>query len=122
MIDESLIRITLWLSVPFNVVAATALFLPASKLGRMMALPREAAALYTAMLGYFVLLFAGVYAWLASSAVINTELLGLGVIGKAGVFVIVFVLWRRGAGAWQGVLVASGDLAFALLWGAWLLR
>ena len=120
MITEQWVRGTLWLSFPFNLIAAYGLFLPASFVGQLIGLPTEVPLAYAALLSYMVLVFGFVYAWLATNAVINKPLLFVGCVGKGGVFLITGVLCLLGAAPGAAVLVASGDLAFATIWGLWL--
>lgn len=119
MTHEKLVRVTLLLSVPFNFIAAWGMLLPSSFVGRLMQLPTEVPITYAALLSYLVLIFGCAYGWLALSTVINQALLMVGVIGKAGVFFILLTLWLLALGPGVPVFVASGDLAFAIIWGSW---
>lgn len=122
MTHEKLVRSTLMLSVPFNFIAAWGLSVPSSPIGKLMQLPADTPLVYAALLGYLVLLFGVAYGWLAISADINRPLLTMGVVGKAGVFFIMLALWLTHTGPGMMVLVASGDLTFAAIWGSWMLR
>ncbi len=70
----------------------------------------------------FIILFGGSYAWLALQPAINRPLLAFGAIGKTGAFLLVAVLWLAGQAPARGVLAITGDLIFACLFFAWLLR
>jgi hypothetical protein len=115
-----LVRYSLWASVPFNVLAAYMLAFPASALGQLAGLPQSVPAIHAGLLSFIVLLFGGVYAWLASRPEIDRPLLAIGAIGKSGVFAVTLVVWLAGASSGRTVLLASGDLAFASLWAWWL--
>ena len=122
MVNEKWIRATLWISVPFNFAAAWALLVPGSWLGGLIGLPVDVPLIYAALLSFMIFGFGCVYAWLALRSDIDKSVLAIGAIGKAGVFVVCFSLWFLGEVAGTGVLVASGDLTFAAIWGLWLIR
>ena len=119
---EKLTRATLLLSAPFNLVAACGLLFPASSLGQLIGLPSPVPVVYSAILAYMVLIFGGVYAWLALQDSINRPLLAVGVIGKLGVFAICLGLWLMSQADVATVLVSSVDLALGLLWLSYLLE
>ncbi len=122
MTHERLVRTTLLLSVPFNLLAAWGLGQPQSVIGRLMQLPGDVPAAYAALLAYLVLLFGLAYGWLGLAREINRPLLLFGVTGKAGVFAIMLALWLAQLSPGMLVGVACGDLALATIWGSWLLR
>lgn len=121
MDDERWIRATLWVSFPFNLVAAYILAFPSSALGQLVGLPATVPALYAALTAFLVTLFGVVYAWLASRPRIDRPLVSVSAIAKTGVFVIALVLWLGGHSSGRVVLLASGDLALACIWFRWLL-
>jgi hypothetical protein len=45
----------------------------------------------------------------------------LAAVGKAGAFAIVLILWLAGESTLRGVLAATGDLAFAVVFAHWAL-
>lgn len=116
---SSLVRTTLWLSFPFNLVAAYLLAVPTSPLGEFVGLT-QAPHLYTALLGFLVGLFGFAYAWLARQVSINRPLLALAALGKSGVFIIVSMLWLSAEVSGRLFLMACGDLALAAVWFWWL--
>jgi hypothetical protein len=103
----------------FNVVAAAMVAFPSS-LGQAVGLPLPVPRLYTTLLCSFVVLFGGVYAWLARSPEIDRPLVVLGAVGKISVFAIVAAFWFAGNAPGMLVLLASGDLAFATIFLWWL--
>ena len=118
---EKAIRYTLWASFPFNLVASYFVLFPASVLGRLVGLPPSPPPVYAAPLAMLIALFEFAYAWLAQRPKIDRPLLGLAATAKTLMFVIALALWLSGQGTGGLVLVASVDLAFASLWGWWLL-
>jgi hypothetical protein len=117
---EKLIRPCLWLSAVFNLGGALLFAFPASRPGQFVGLPGDVPLSYRALLTMFVLLFGGVYGWLACQAKIDRALLALGAIGKACAFLIILVLWIVGQATSRGLLAGTGDLIFASLFTAWL--
>jgi hypothetical protein len=120
MVNVNLIRITLWLSFPFNLVAAGALAFPASALGQLMGLPGGAPRVYSALTGFLVGLFGLTYAWLARQAHIHRPLLAFSAIGKGGAFTIALILWSSGDASGRLLAASCGDLILAGLWFWWL--
>jgi len=82
-------------------------------------MPAAVPVVYRALLGFFILLFGGAYAWVASQSRIDRTIVALAAIGKAGAFAIVLILWLAGESTLRGVLAATGDLAFALVFAHW---
>lgn len=117
---ENWVRKTLWLSAPFNFIAAYGLWQPGSVIGQLLQAPTEVPVIYAALLGYIIALFGIFYAYMAQQKTISRPLLLAGASGKAGVFVILGWLWAAGQAPLLMFLVSWGDLAFASIWGAWL--
>jgi len=115
------VRYTLWASAPFNLLAAYMVLLPSSSLGRLVGMPPSPPLVYSALLATMIALFGLAYAWLATQPEIDRPLVGLAAIAKTMVFVIALLLWLADRGPGGLVLVACADLAFASLWGWWLL-
>jgi hypothetical protein len=118
---DTVLRRTLWAAAIFNLLGALLFAFPASYFGQLAGLPPAVPGAYRAMTALFVLLFGGVYLWLAQQAVIDRPLLMFGAIGKASAFLLVCILWLVGAASGVGVLIASGDLVFAVLF-VWSVR
>jgi hypothetical protein len=116
----SVVRATLWLSFPFNLVAAWVLVSPSSELGHFVGVPAQVPSLYSLVLGFLICEFGVTYAWLALQKHINRPLLVFCAIGKSGVFVIALLLWLTADVSGRLVLMASGDLMLALVWFSWL--
>jgi hypothetical protein len=115
------VRVSLGLSVPFNLLAAYAFALPDSALGTLIGMPADVPQLYALTLAFLIGQFGCTYAWLAAQACPHRPLVAFSAIGKSGVFLIVLLLWLSGAASGRLVLIACGDLLLALLWLRWLL-
>lgn len=118
----SLVRLTLALSCPFNLLAAGLILLPASAPAAWLGLPPDVPLLYAALAAYLVAAFGLLYAWMASRPVPDRPLLAFASLAKAGVFGLALLLWLGGAAPPACLIGAAGDLSLALLWGWWLLR
>lgn len=122
MSPDKTIRTALWVSVPFNFIAAYSIAFPASVTGQLMGLPFEAPAFYTVLLAWLVSVFGAAYGWLAMQKDIDRPLVCMAAIGKTGVFVLAALLWLSGQAKGQTVLVVAGDLAFACVFFWWLVK
>lgn len=118
MDSHKLIRKALLLTALFNLGAALAFAFPQS-IGQIVSLP-VAPPVYTALTAAFIALFGGSYAWLALQASISGPLLMLGAIGKTAAFAIFLTLWLCGQVSLLLMLGGIGDLAFAMLFFAYL--
>src|SRR5206468_10589450 len=112
-------RRALWASVVYNLGGALLFAFPAS-LGRLAGLPGPVPRIYPTLLGLFVTLFAGTYAWLARQPRIDRPLVAFAALGKSGFFAILFMCWLVGEAPGLGVLAATGDLGFAAVFAWWL--
>ena len=119
---ERFVRASLLLSFGLNVAAAYVFAHPSSVVGAQLGLSPAADPLYAGLSAMLVALFGCAYGWLAMQPVIDQPLLWVGVVGKAGFFVLVAALWMRGAANDRLVLAASADMAFAAFWFWWLIR
>jgi hypothetical protein len=117
---DGIMRRALKVSVIYNLAAAFLFAFPSSSLGRLAGLPPVVPDLYRMMLGFFVVLFGGAYAWLARQPHIDRPLVGFAAIGKAGAFGIILTLWLVGRSPARGVLAATGDLVLAGIFAWWL--
>ncbi|MGI9293061.1 MAG: hypothetical protein ACR2PS_03690 [Pseudomonadales bacterium] len=120
MNSQSLIRITLWLTFPFNLFAAYLFAFPSSSLGQLAGLPQEVEPVYAGMCALLIALFGFTYAWLARQPNIDQPILFLGAAGKSCVFILAAVMWLLGSVSGRLAALATGDLVFALLWFWWL--
>ena len=113
-------RRLLWTAAAFNVFGAYVLAFPSHFVGTWLGLPSDVPAVYRAIVGSFVLLFGGAYAWLAAAKPIDRAMVAFGAIGKASVFALTVALFLASATTARMVALASGDLAFAGLFAWWL--
>jgi hypothetical protein len=120
--NDRVIRCVLWATVVFNLGGGLLFAFPASVLGQLAGLPAPVPGIYATLLAFFVLLFAGAYAWLALQTNIDRPMIAFAAIGKAGAFAIIFIFWALGQAPGRGVLAATGDLVFAGLFVYWLLN
>jgi hypothetical protein len=121
MIEDRMMRRVLWFSAVFNLSGATIMALPSSAIGQWLNLPRSVPLLYSAYVAFFVVLFAGAYAWIACQRVIDRPLIAVAAVGKAGIFFITLFLWIIGEAAGRGLLAVSGDLTLSVIFVWWLL-
>ncbi|MCA9075161.1 MAG: hypothetical protein KDA93_09015 [Planctomycetaceae bacterium] len=121
MQSERFIRSVLWVAVGFNLLGAMAFLFPET-VGQLSALPVPVPRLYAWLLASMVLMFGGMYAWLAMQLEINRALLAIGAIGKALVFCVFTACWLLGDVPFLAILGASGDLILAGLFTNWLIR
>lgn len=120
MVRDDFMRRVLWTSALFNLGGAVLFAFPDSLLGRLVGLPSSVPLLYRAMIALFVLLFAGLYAWLARRETIDRVLVAFAAIGKASAFAVIGGCWLLGHASGRGALLATGDLVFAGLFAGWL--
>lgn len=121
MNQDKFIRSILWATAVFNLAGALLIAFPSSSLGQFVGLPVPVPPIYTTLLAFFVILFGGVYAWLARQPKIDRPLVAFSAIGKAGAFTVFFVCWFFGELSFRGVAAATGDLIFAGLFSSWLI-
>ena len=86
MISEKLTRTTLWLSLPFNIVAGFALMFPTTALATLFGMGDPVPPFHAFFLGGIIISFGLIYGWLAQSAEINRAVLTISAIGKVSVF------------------------------------
>jgi len=114
-------RRALWATTAYNLMGVYLLAFPASVLGQFAGLPSSVPLLYRALVAVVVLLFGGVYAWLATRPVIDRPLVAVSGLGKLGFFCTAAVLWILDEAPARSVLLLAGDLAFAAIFFWWLL-
>ena len=122
MDQTQITRLTLGLSCPFNLAAATVFAVPSSTIGRLVGLPPDVPVVYAVLVSFLVGLLGLAYGWLALQPHLDRPMVALGAIGKFGVFFIALALWLLDHVTGRLLVVASGDLVFASLWCRWLLQ
>lgn len=122
MILPTWMRRALFATALMNISAA-GLFLPsADSLRELVGLPQAEHPLYLVTITMFVLLFGLAYLWAAIEGRSDRLFVTLAAVGKLSFFTIVFCFWAFGALPLLPVVAASGDLGFALLFFAFLMR
>jgi hypothetical protein len=106
-------------SVIYNVAGAATLAAPA-RLGAPWGMPAPVPSFYTTHLALIVLLFAGVYAWLARAAQPNRAVVVISTWGKLQFFAVYVGYWVAGQLPGRAVASASGDLVLGLAFLWWL--
>ncbi|HEY1076672.1 MAG TPA: hypothetical protein VGE51_08270 [Fontimonas sp.] len=119
--SDRLVRATLWISVPFNLLVAVMLLFPASRIGALLDLPTPVPPLYAALSSMFVAAFGLLYAWMPLQKSLNREMLAFVSLCKTAAFLAALSLWLSGLGSGMLALAAVGDLVFAAIWMRWLL-
>lgn len=122
MLTNANFRRILWLSALTNVGGALLFALPASPLGQLAGLPADVPLLYRAFVTLFVLIYGGMYAWLAVQPVIHRPMVALAAIGKSSAFALVLLLWLVGEASAKSLALLAADLALAALYCLWLRR
>ena len=115
-----LVRASLWITAPLNLLAGIAFALPGSTLGKLLQLPQPAHPLYSLLCGMLVALFGLVYFWLARQPVPNRPLLFVGACGKGLAAFIAIGLFSVAQLSGTTAAILSGDLLLAALWLYWL--
>ena len=121
MKSEAWIRGSLWLTVPFNFLAAYAFSFPLSGISRFLELPQQTPNFYTFFTGCVVCLFGFMYIWNSIQPSINKPLLAVGAFGKLMAVSLSAILFAQGEFSGFALFLISGDLLFALFWLFWLL-
>ena len=94
---EQLIRVSLWVTAPFNLIAGVAFAFPTSALGQLMTLPASVPTFYALFSGGMVFLFGIVYLWLAMHKPLERALLCVGACGKLMAVTIALALYAAGS-------------------------
>ena len=120
MNPDTILRRAFGVSVFYNLGGAFLFAWPSSPIGQMLGLPQSVPWLYCGVTALFIALFAGAYAWLATSPIIDRPLVVVAMLGKASFFVLILALWLLSEISGRMVLVASGDVVFAGIFAWWL--
>lgn len=116
-----MLRLALKISVPFNFLAAYAISTPSSWVGQLMGLSASHDVLNASILSLLIALFGMLYAWLSVQKKIDRPLVCFSGLAKAGVFIIVFLVWVQGSASGMTVLFTVGDLLFAAVFLGWVM-
>jgi hypothetical protein len=113
------LRVACVASVVYNVAGAATLASPA-RLGAPWGMPVPVPSFYTTHLALIVLLFAGVYAWLARAPRPDRAVVVLATWGKLQFFAVYAGYWAAGQLPNRAVVSTSGDLVLGLAFAWWL--
>lgn len=119
---QTIVRLSLWFTAPFNVLAGYAFAFPGSDLARVIELPLTAVSFYSLFSGAIKALFGGCYVWLALQREISLPLLFVGASGKLIAVTLSWVLWSQGQFSFVALSLISGDILFVVLWFHYLLH
>lgn len=119
--NDRIIRSALWATVALNAVGV-AVFAPPALGYHSAWLPVEVPRYFAAQVGFIILLFGGVYAWLAMQPRINRPLVVVGGLGKLGFFGITLVYAIAGDVPAAMALNATPDLVLAAIFLWWASR
>jgi hypothetical protein len=116
---DRVIRAALWATVALNALGVF-VFAPLALGHPSPLMPIEVPPYFAAQLGYTILLFGGVYAWLATQREINRALVVVGGLGKLGFFALTLAYALAGDLPLLMAMQATPDLVFAgiFLWWA----
>ena len=113
-------RGALFATAVMNILAAVAFSPPAGALRALAGMPEGEQPVYMATITLFVLLFGVAYLWLAVSGRAERFFIAVAAAGKLCFVMLLAWFWAGGTVSLRGLLLGSGDLVFALLFGAWL--
>ena len=119
MTPNRLLRVACVVSVAYNLAGAATLASP-GRLGSPWGMPVPVPSFYTTHLALIVLLFAAVYAWLASAPRPDRALVAVATWGKLQFFAVYVGYWIAGQLPGRAVVSASGDLVLGLVFAWWL--
>jgi hypothetical protein len=98
----------------FNFAAGLPLLIAPDAMGATLGLPMPDDLLIHRLAGLLIACFGGLYAYVAQDLERYRPLMWLGVVGKAGVFVLFTQAWFAGTVPLPAYVVAFGDLAFGV--------
>ena len=116
------LRLTLVVAALMTAFGAYIFASPGSGFGQQYDLPANAPVVYRALVGLMLIVFAGMYAWMATQEVLLRPLLWLGVIGKGGAFLTALSLFALGLISAGPVSMLVGDGVLSVTWAVWLAR
>lgn len=119
MASDRILRIACGCSVAYNLAGAVSLAWPAT-FAAPWGMPVPNTRFYTTQLALVVLLFAGVYGWLATSAQPHRPVVAVCAVGKLQFFAVFVAYWAMGQLPARAVLSATGDLVLGLIFAWWL--
>lgn len=119
---KQIVRYSLWLTAPLNIIVGLVLAFPTTLPGQLLLLPSDVPFFYSALTGGMVALFGCGYFWLATQEEFSVPLLLIGACGKTLAAIIALISGITGSLAMVTAILISGDLLFAGLWFYYLIR
>ncbi len=117
-----LVRLSLAITAPFNVLAGIAFAWPASVIGQFNGMPPTSNPFYGWMAGGVIAIFGFAYATMAWSGVFSRGLLAVGAAGKTFAVIISWIAASTALLPTSTAVFMTGDLIFASLWVWYLLQ
>lgn len=115
-------RAALLATAPMN-GAAFVVFLPIGRELRAWAgWPPDGHAVYPTVIASFLLILGVAYLWAGVRGRADRSLVAVAAAGKSAFFALTAGFWLAGEVGWQVPASAVGDLAFAAIFVAWLVR
>lgn len=105
-ISESLVRITLRMSMPLNFTGAYYLAFP----------EYDTPVLYLSLLSMVVAFFGGIYGWISIQPSVFQPLLFVSAVGKIGFFLTAAYLWPSAEVSPTLMMILVGDLILGVMW------
>lgn len=117
-----LMKATFWAAAVMTLVGAYIFAFPDTALGRHYKMPTAVPVLYSGLVGWVLVVFGCMYAWMACQSRIVRPLLYVGAFGKGGAFLLGLGLWLSDQMPIDIVMMLSGDAVLAAIWFGYLLR
>lgn len=116
------LRLLFLASAVFTLTGVAIFGLPRATPGALAGLPADVPAVYRGLAAIFMLLFGGLYAWIATRPSVQTGLVAFAAIAKLVAFVGFVLMWLTAAVPLRTLGAVSGDLVLAVLMLAALTR
>jgi len=102
----------------FNWLVGLALLFDAPLLFRLFKVtPVPTEPLFIQLFAWLVIVFGVGYFWASRDPIGHAPIIKLGILGKASVFLVCLAATVTGMVSWQMMILASGDLVYAVLFG-----
>ncbi len=116
-----ILRRALWATAFFNAGGALLFFFPAS-LGQLVLMPLPAPILYAWFCAAVIVIFGGLYVWLALQQRPNRACLIVSASGKLAFFAVCLAAWLLDEASGRIMAISTGDLIFATIFLTCMLR
>jgi len=110
------VRVLFVTGAVFNWLVGLALLFDAPLLfGLFHVTPVPTEPLFIQLFAWLVIVFGVGYFWVSRDPIANVPIIKLGMLGKVSVFLVCLAATVTGMVSWQMMILASGDLVYALL-------